>query len=118
VSSSAVAMVARGALDPRAAVAIVLGSNVGTVTTGLLASVFLGRGARWLAAADFVLNLAGALGALALFPLFYDAATLLAASPPQVVAHAHTLFNVAIALVALPLVRPAARWAQGGAARP
>lgn len=110
VSSTLVTLVAAGIMEPAVAVAAVLGANVGTVTTGLLASLFVGRGARWLALADLALNLAGAGAAMAVFPWFYAALQRLAAGPAQVVAHAHTLFNVALVLLALPLVRPMARW--------
>lgn len=109
VSSTLVGLVAGGALDAATAVAAVLGANVGTVTTGLAASVVLGRGARWLAVADFLLNLFGAAAALAAFPWFFEAVRRLSASDAQAVAHAHTLFNLVAALVALPLVRPLAR---------
>ena len=109
VTSMLVTLVADGALDAVTAVAAVLGANVGTVTTGLVASLFLGRGARWLAVSDFLLNLLAAMAAMGAFPWFMAAVRLLAADGAQAVAHAHTLFNVATALVALPLVRPVAR---------
>lgn len=113
VTTTAVSMVGLGALDPQTAVAVILGSNVGTVTTGLVASLFLGRRARRLALADFSLNLAGAAVAMALFPWFFALASALAGSPAQSVAHAHTFFNLLSAVVSVPLVPALARWLEG-----
>lgn len=112
VSSTLVALVERGAMDAAPAVAAVLGANVGTVTTGLAASLFMGRGARWLAWVDFGVNLAGAALALVAFPWFFGAVACLGGGGARAVAHAHTLFNVAIVLACAPLVRPLARFAR------
>ena len=110
VSSALVKMAGEGLLAPEVGVAAVLGANVGTVTTGLVASLFVGRGARWLALADFALNLWGAVLALGLFGWFVELLQRLAESPSQVVAHAHTVFNVVSLILAWPLVRPLGRW--------
>ncbi|WP_324717644.1 Na/Pi symporter [Carboxydochorda subterranea] len=113
VTTSVVNMVAAGLMETRPGVAAVLGSNVGTVTTGLVASLFMGRGATRLAMADFFLNLVGAAVALVLFRPFHDLVTSLAGSAAQSVAHAHTLFNLLSALVSFPLVPKMARWLEG-----
>lgn len=109
VSSALVKMAGEGLLAPEVGVAAVLGANVGTVTTGLVASLFVGKGARWLALADFALNLGGAVLTLVLFGWFVGLLERLAGSPAQVVAHAHTAFNVASLLLAWPFVRPLGR---------
>ncbi|MBE3598106.1 MAG: Na/Pi cotransporter family protein [Limnochordaceae bacterium] len=113
VTTSVVTMVAAGLMETRPGIAVVLGSNVGTVTTGLVASLFLGKGATRLAMADFFLNLAGAAAALILFSPFHDLVMSLAGSAAQSVAHAHTLFNLLSALVSFPLVPRMARWLEG-----
>lgn len=92
-----------GVLSPTTGVAVMLGANVGTCFTGLLASLSGDRGGRFVALAQIILNTVGAL-------LFYPlrGALLVAASwlapgdPAAQIAHAQTLFNVACSLLALP----------------
>lgn len=93
-----------GVLSPATGVAVMLGANVGTCFTGLLASLSGGRGGRFVALSQIVLNLSGAM-------LFYPlrGALLVAASwlapgdPASQIAHAQTLFNVVCSLLALPV---------------
>ncbi|WP_027091146.1 Na/Pi cotransporter family protein [Cohnella thermotolerans] len=96
-------LAAAGALSPVTGIAVMLGANVGTCFTGLLASLSGGRGGRFVALAQIALNVSGAL-------LFYPLkGWLLAASawlspgePAAQIAHAQTIFNIACSLLALP----------------
>lgn len=106
-----------GAVPPRAAIAACLGSNVGTVTTTLLAGLPGGPLARRAALYDLAFN---ALGAALLLPFVSHLAAgtaAIAASAGRQVAHAHTLFNAATVLLALPFVRPVGRWLEAGAGK-
>lgn len=111
VSTTAVELAARGFLDPGSALALVLGANVGTVTTGLVASLFLGRRARRLAVLDFAGNIVPALVALAIIEPFGALLRRLDPSPARIVANAHTLFNLCTVAILLPWVRRLGRWA-------
>ncbi|MFF2481634.1 Na/Pi cotransporter family protein [Paenibacillus sp. NPDC058071] len=107
-SSSAVIGIVMGfasidAMPPELCVAIVLGANVGTCVTALLASIGGSKGGKLVALSHIVLNAGGAL----LFMPFVGQLTALsgwlAHSPASQIAHAQTIFNLASSLLALPL---------------
>lgn len=120
-SSSAVVgmtMVAAGTgvLPPLAGIAVVLGANVGTCFTGLIASLSGGPGGKFVALAQLALNVAGALLFYPLMPLLQTVVEWIAPSDPFAqIAHAQTLFNVACSLLALPVAYwPGLLRVQGG----
>ena len=92
-----------------AAIPILLGDNIGTTITAVLAAIGQGRDAKRVAAAHAIFNLSGAAVCCALLQSF--AALVRLCSPAGVecaviarqIANAHTLFNVLCALVWLPL---------------
>jgi len=108
-SSSAVvgmAMVAAGAgvLPPEAGIAVVLGANIGTCFTGLVASLSGGPGGKFVALSQLALNVSGALLFVPLMPLLHGTVDRLSPGDPFAqIAHAQTIFNVACSLAALPL---------------
>lgn len=87
-----------------AAVALALGSNIGTVVTTLFASMGRSRESRATAYADLFFNLGGVLLFLPLYPLFLKFISHLTTDPARQVAHAHTVFNVVTAVFALPFL--------------
>lgn len=104
VTALVVGMARDGLLPTGGAIAMALGSNVGTVATTLLASFWINNAARRAALADLFFN---ALGVLLVFPLFSVFVTLVAmtaSDPGHQVANAHTLFNVLTALAAFPFI--------------
>jgi phosphate:Na+ symporter len=107
-SSSAVigmgmAAAGTGAMSPEAGIAVVLGANVGTCFTGLVASLGGGPGGRFVALSQLALNVIGAALFVPLMPLLQDAAAVLApGDPPAQIAHAQTIFNAACSIAALP----------------
>ncbi len=110
----AILFVQQGLLPPESAIAIVIGANVGTTSTGLLASLPMGRTARATAAANLVFNVTGA---VALWPFIGWLARAVVARSPSAemsVAWAHLLFNLAVALPTLALLpwieRAFVRW--------
>lgn len=107
-SSAATIAVTMGLADVQAipielGIAIVLGANIGTCSTALLASIGgtkAGRSAAWF---HLLLNIGGG---LLFFPLIRELAALAgvgAVSPYDQIAHAQTWFNVLSSLLALPL---------------
>lgn len=104
-----------GLLPLPAAVAIALGSNVGTVLTTLIASIGRNRASRATAYADFLFNVGGVILVLPVFPLFLRLIHGFSASPARQVANAHTIFNVVTALIVLPFLDYLARLAWWGA---
>lgn len=109
-SSAAVAMTmgfySSGLLPLPVAIAVVLGSNVGTCVTGLIAAIGTGRAAKQVAVAHLVLNIAGVLLFAPIVHWMADTARLLESDPAAQVAHVQTLFNIICSLIALPFARP------------
>lgn len=110
ITGLAILLVQQGALGTEAAIAIIIGANVGTTVTGLIASIPLRAPARRTAQANLLLNGLG----VALFLPFTQPLTnwvvSLADSPGIAVALAHLVFNLGLACLALPFLGPVARW--------
>lgn len=107
-SSAVIAMcmglAATGAMTPEAGIAIVLGANIGTCFTGLVASLGGGRGGRFVALSQLALNTSGALLFFPMIGLLHTASAFLSPGDPAAqIAHAQTLFNIICSLVALPI---------------
>lgn len=90
------------ALTLEAALALMLGSNVGTCVTALVASAASGRHARVLANANMLFNLAGALIFLPFVQAFASVLRATSSDPGVQLANGHALFNIATALAVLP----------------
>jgi phosphate:Na+ symporter len=91
-----------GTLKMEAAIAAMLGANIGTCMTALLASIGAGREGRLTAYAHVWLNLAGA---LAFYPFIGQIASFvpLTADRPEVqLAHASVFYNLLASLLVLP----------------
>lgn len=99
---------AGSALGLLGALPILLGSNIGTTVTALIAAAGQGRDARRVALAHVLFNLGGALIFLPLLPLFAHVTTLLSPRGPECavvarqIANAHALFNLVSAAAWLP----------------
>ncbi|TJY43439.1 Na/Pi cotransporter family protein [Cohnella pontilimi] len=114
VIAMAMGLAATGAMSPETGIAIVLGANVGTCFTGLVASLSGGPGGRFVALSQLALNVAGAALFFPLMPLLHSSAALIAPDDASSqIAHAQTIFNVACSILALPLAywRGWGRWA-------
>lgn len=116
----AIALAFAGTISFEAAIPLVLGANVGTCVTALLASINSGFEGKRVAAAHTVAKLLGAAIALpfisqivklinALCVPFSQIITTIDTSVPGKIALTHILFNVALAVVFLPLVGLMAR---------
>lgn len=102
----AVLLVQQGLMSEFVAIGVVVGSNVGSTTTALLASVRMEPVARRAAMANLVFNLAGMLAVLPVLGPYARLASALGSTPALSVAWAHLLFNAAMAIVVLALLSP------------
>ena len=87
------------------AIAIMLGSNLGTCITALLAAIGSNLEARRIALAHVMLN---AFGAIAFFPFIDFFAQILmftSSDMPRQIANGHTIYNIVCSAAALPFIR-------------
>ena len=98
----AMSLAGAGALSLPLAIAIVLGANIGTCATGLLAAIGASRPAQLVAYSQLVLNVSGTLLFLPLIAPLHMLVQHFTTNPASQVAHAQTIFNVVCSLVALP----------------
>lgn len=94
---------ALGALPVDLGIAVVLGSNIGTCATAMIASVGGSRYGHYVAWSHLLLNVGGTLLFYPFIGLLERAAGALASDPASQLAHAQTLFNIACSIIALPL---------------
>jgi phosphate:Na+ symporter len=121
-----IAMSMQGLVTLDIGIALLLGANVGTCVTAGLAAIGKPREAVRVAVAHVTFNLVGAVAVIWFIPPFADlvrsfspasAADLsgldrLAAEAPRQIAHAHTLFNVGVAVLFLPFATVLARFCE------
>jgi len=108
----AILLVQQGVLPPQAAIPIVIGANVGSTTTALIASVGMKPVARATATANSLFNVVGVLIYFPFLDSFARTVVAFAADPGIAVAWAHLIFNLTIAavfLVTLDWVEPRLR---------
>ncbi len=92
------------------AIPILLGDNIGTTITALLASIGQSRNARRTALAHSFFNISGAILFGLLLPWFSKVVALISPKGPEIevisrqIANAHTLFNISMTLIWLPLL--------------
>ncbi len=101
-----IAMASQGLLGLDAAIPIILGDNIGTTITAVLASIGANRGAKQTAACHVLFNLIGVVVFMTGFPFFREIVELSATSVARQLANAHTLFNVMNTILFLPFARP------------
>lgn len=104
VIAMVIALADQGTIDLRGAIGFVLGSNIGTTATALLASIGTSVNARRAAVVHFLFNV---FGVLAFFPFLTTFGQLVACTSPNLphqIANAHTLFNVLTTILCLPFV--------------
>ncbi|TDA70532.1 MAG: Na/Pi cotransporter family protein [Clostridia bacterium] len=109
-TAAIVTFTAQGLLTLPAAVALVLGSNIGTCADTLVAAIWGNGAGRRVALAHLLLNLGGVAVFFPLTGAFAALVSLTSASPAGQVANAHLLFNLITSLAALPFTRAFAAW--------
>ena len=104
-------LAAKGAIPPAAAFALVLGANLGSALNPLLEGAPRGDpAARRLPLGNLVNRLVGFALGLLLMRWLAPAMALIEPNPARAVADFHTLFNIAMAALFLPLLDPLADW--------
>lgn len=98
----ALSLAASGSMPLAGALPIILGANVGTAATALLASIGGNAEARRVAAAHASFKVLGVLVFLPLLGPFEMVVRGTAGDVPRQIANAHTLFNVIVAVLFLP----------------
>jgi phosphate:Na+ symporter len=102
----AVLLAQQGILDLNSALAVVIGSNIGTTSTALIASIGLNTASRMSAIANFIFNFTGVVIVLILFPLYTGVIALIHVPTDMAVAMGHLLLNMLIAVIFLVLLNP------------
>ncbi|MBB6448826.1 phosphate:Na+ symporter [Geomicrobium halophilum] len=94
------------------AIAIMMGANIGTCLTAVLAALGAKRGAMQTALANVFLNIGGVLLFVPVIGIFSTAIMALTADPAAQVAHASVVFNLVCSLLLLPFVNPFATFVE------
>jgi phosphate:Na+ symporter len=105
----ALALATEGLLSLPGAVSIVIGANVGTCATALMAAVGSSAEAKRVALAHIAFKVLGAALALPLIGPFTDFVADTASGAARQIANAHTFFNIGVSLIFLPFMPFAAR---------
>ncbi len=103
VIGMAIGLASSGVLPPEVGIAIVLGSNVGTCVTAVMAAAGGSRAGHFVAWSHVILNVSGALLFIPLIHWLYEAVAYFTSDPGAQIAHAQTIFNIVCSLLALPL---------------
>ncbi|PNV80934.1 MAG: phosphate transporter [Dictyoglomus turgidum] len=93
-TSIVVALAAKGAIDLTSAVPVILGANIGTCVTALLASIGTSISAKRAALAHLFFNVIGVVLIFPFLGIFERFVSLTSAEVARQVANAHTFFNV------------------------
>ncbi len=96
-----VVLAQQGLLTLPQAIPILLGANIGSTTTTLIASARMNLYSRRAAAAHFIFNLGGVLLILPFLVPFTDLVEMIGGTEAQMVANAHLIFNLIAAAVFL-----------------
>lgn len=96
-------LVGAGALPVELGIAMVIGSNVGTCVTALIASLGGSRSGSFVAWSHIILNLGGAVLFLPFVSVLQEASAWITDDVSTQIAHSQTIFNIACSLLALPL---------------
>ena len=105
VTSMAVAMGINKAIALPGAVGIILGANIGSCITGLVASLGQSRTARQASVAQILINVSGVLLFLPFIDQYSRLITMTSDSLPRQIANAHTFFNLLVSVALIPFVR-------------
>lgn len=103
VIAMSMGVAASGVMPPELGIAIVLGANIGTCFTAVIAAIGGSTAGIFVAWSHVVLNVGGALLFLPFIQQLQTIAAWIGGGPAAQIAHSQTLFNVVCSIVALPL---------------
>jgi phosphate:Na+ symporter len=104
VTSMVVAMGMSEVITLEGAVGIILGANIGSCITGLMAALRLSPAARQASYAQIMINVFGVLIFLPFISQYSELIERTSAVLARQIANAHTIFNVAVSLLVFPFV--------------
>jgi phosphate:Na+ symporter len=104
VTGLVVALGLSGSITLPGAVALLLGANIGTCVTGLLAASRLSKASLQASLAQIFINVVGVLIFLPFITPFSNLITLTASDLGRQIANAHTIFNIAVSVLMYPFV--------------
>lgn len=99
------AVAIQGVIPIETAIAVILGDNIGTTITAVLASLGANRSAKQAALAHVLVKVIGTLVIFAILPIYTKLILFTSSDISRQVANAHTIFNIVIALMFLPFVK-------------
>jgi phosphate:Na+ symporter len=99
-------MASQGLISLNTAIAIILGDNIGTTITAVLASVGGNRAAKQTATAHVMFNVIGAMIMMIALPIFASIVAWTSSDIERQVANSHSLFNIMNTLIFLPFIKP------------
>ncbi len=99
-----IAFASAGLLDLPSSVYLVLGDNIGTCVTALVASIGGRRSSRRLAFGHVMFNIIGTAIVLPFIPLYLHYVPMLSGDIARQIANTHTIFNIFNTIVLLPFV--------------
>ena len=105
-----IVLASQGLITLDAGIGLILGANIGTSVTALLAAIGKPRDAQRAAVAHLIFNVAGVMIWLPLIGVLGNGVSNIGGGLPREIANAHTFFNVANALIFLPFVNQFARF--------
>ncbi|MBT7392736.1 Na/Pi cotransporter family protein [archaeon] len=94
-----------GLIDLRAGIPLLLGANIGTSTTAVLASLGLNLYARRAGIANLMFNIVGSLLLIPFIDIFIYFIKNLGGTPASQMANAHMIFNIITAIIFLFLIK-------------
>ncbi|HPU69177.1 MAG TPA: Na/Pi cotransporter family protein [Acetomicrobium flavidum] len=104
VTGLLVMLASRDVMDLGAALPIILGANIGTTSTALLASINTSLAARRTAYAHLLFNIVGVAIFFPFLKPFQQIIAYTSADMARQIANAHTIFNITTTLLLLPLM--------------
>jgi len=99
-----IVLAAQGLISLEAGIGLVLGANIGTSVTAILAAIGKPRDAQRAAVAHLLFNVIGVIIWLPLIGVLASWVSSVGGGTPREIANAHTLFNIVNALIFLPFV--------------
>lgn len=103
------AVASQGIVPLTTAVAIILGDNIGTTITAVLASLGCNRSAKQAAAAHVLIKVIGTIIIFPIIPFYAKLVELTSGDIVRQVANAHSIFSFALAVMFLPFITPYAK---------
>ena len=98
------AMATKGMIGIKAAIPLILGSNIGTCSTAALASIGSSITGKRVALYHLLFNSTGTILILFFLNKYTNLISLTSSSIPRQIANAHTTFNILTAIILLPLI--------------